>query len=63
MRALRVGLEMDHDGYNIFVTGLTGTGRTTTIKRLLKDFEKKSSTMRDHCYVYNFKYPDTPLAI
>jgi lon-related putative ATP-dependent protease len=63
LRALRVGLEMDHDGYNIFVTGLTGTGRTTTIKRLLQDFEKKSAQMKDHCYVYNFKMPDAPIAI
>ena len=63
LRALRVGLEMEHDGYNIFVTGLTGTGRTTTIKRLLQDFEKKTVLMKDHCYVYNFKNPDTPIAI
>ena len=63
LRALRVGLEMEHDGYNIFVTGITGTGRTTTIKRLLQDFEKKPGQMKDHCYVYNFKNPDTPIAI
>jgi ATP-dependent Lon protease len=63
VRALRVGLEMDHDGYNIFVTGGTGTGRTTTIKRLLQDFEKKPGQMKDHCYVYNFKNPDAPIAI
>jgi len=25
LRALRVGLEMEHFGYNIFVTGFTGT--------------------------------------
>ena len=63
LRALRVGLEMSHFGYNIFVTGLTGTGRTTTIKRLLQDFEKKQGAMKDHCYVYNFKNPDMPIAI
>ncbi|MCX6122416.1 MAG: AAA family ATPase [Ignavibacteriales bacterium] len=63
VRALRVGLEMEHDGYNIFVTGGTGTGRTTTIKRLLQDFKNKPGQMKDHCYVYNFKNPDTPIAI
>ena len=63
LRALRVGLEMEHYGYNIFVTGITGTGRTTTIKRLLQDFEKKPVQMRDHCYLYNFKNPDAPIAI
>jgi lon-related putative ATP-dependent protease len=63
LRALRVGLEMNHFGYNIFVTGLSGTGRTTTIKRLLQDFEKQQGTTKDHCYVYNFKTPDMPIAI
>jgi lon-related putative ATP-dependent protease len=63
LRALHVGLEMNHFGYNIFVTGLSGTGRTTTIKRLLQDFEKKRGTLKDHCYVFNFKHPDMPIAI
>ena len=35
LRALRLGLEMRHAGYNVFVTGASGTGRLTTIKRLL----------------------------
>lgn len=63
LRALRVGLAMNHFGYNIFVTGLSGTGRTTTIKRLLHVFESKRGELRDHCYVFNFKHPDLPIAI
>ncbi len=63
LRALRVGLAMNHFGYNIFVTGFSGTGRTTTIKRLLQAFESKRGELRDHCYVYNFKHPDLPIAI
>jgi lon-related putative ATP-dependent protease len=63
LRALRVGLAMSHFGYNIFVTGLSGTGRTTTIKRLLHAFESKRGELRDHCYVFNFKHPDLPIVI
>ncbi|MBI2620023.1 MAG: AAA family ATPase [Ignavibacteriales bacterium] len=63
LRALRVGLEMEHFGYNIFVTGLPGTGRTTTIKRLLQEFEHRKGNLKDHCYVYNFRNPDMPLAL
>lgn len=63
LRALRVGLAMNHFGYNIFVTGLSGTGRTTTIKRLLQGFESERGELRDHCYVHNFKHPDMPVAI
>ncbi|TSA22238.1 ATP-binding protein [bacterium] len=63
LRSLRVGLAMNHFGYNIFVTGISGTGRTTTIKRLLHAFEAKKVELRDHCYVHNFKHPDMPIAI
>jgi len=63
VRSLRVGLDMHHDGYNIFVTGFSGTGRTTTIKRLLREFEKREVELKDYCYVNNFKNPDMPLAI
>jgi len=63
LRSLRVGLEMKHFGYNIFVTGLSGTGRTTTIKRMLQQFEDAQSSLHDFCYVYNFKNPDMPGAL
>ena len=63
LRSLRVGLAMNHFGYNIFVTGISGTGRTTTIKRLLKTFEGERDGFRDHCYVNNFKHPDLPIAL
>ena len=54
---------MKHFGYNIFVTGLSGTGRTTTIKRMLQQFEDAQSSLHDFCYVYNFKNPDMPGAL
>jgi lon-related putative ATP-dependent protease len=63
LRSLRVGLAMNHFGYNIFVTGISGTGRTTTIRRLLKTYAPKMDGLRDHCYVFNFKHPDLPIAI
>ncbi len=63
VRALRLGLEMKHQGYNIFVTGHQGTGRTTTIRRLLQDFEHKPASLTDKCYVYNFHDPDSPSMI
>ena len=34
--ALRFGLEVDKPGYNLFVTGLTGTGKTSAIKAHLQ---------------------------
>jgi lon-related putative ATP-dependent protease len=63
LRALRVGLEMSQHGYNIFVTGSTGTGRTTTIKRLLREYEQQKAELTDKCYVHNFHDSDSPLMI
>jgi ATP-dependent Lon protease len=63
LRAVRVGLEIPQHGYNIFVTGGWGTGRTTTIRRLLKEFELHPSTLTDKCYVHNFHDPDSPRLI
>ena len=34
--AIRFGLEVDKPGYNLFVTGLTGTGKTSAIKSHLQ---------------------------
>jgi len=63
LRALRMGLDMTHYGYNIFVTGHPGTGRTTTIKRLLQEFEDRDITLTDKCYVHNFRDPDAPMIL
>ena len=63
LRALRLGLEMKYPGYNVFVTGFSGTGRMTTIKRLLSEFEGKPVSLKDRCYVHNFKNNDQPILI
>ncbi|BBB31971.1 ATP-dependent Lon protease [Thermotomaculum hydrothermale] len=55
MKALEFGLSMDAPGYNIFVTGLSGTGKMTTIKTFLDKFATGKKTPQDLCYVQNFK--------
>lgn len=63
VRALQIGLEIHHDGYNVFVTGEPGTGRMTTIRRLLHEAETRKVELRDYCYVYNFRNPDMPVCL
>ncbi len=63
LKAIRLGLEMDSLGYNIFVVGLVGTGRNTTIKCLLEEIDKAGKIPDDICYVNNFKDPDQPRCI
>lgn len=60
LEAIRVGLEIKSIGYNIFVTGLAGTGRFTTIKSVFEEMDVKGKIPNDLCYVNNFKNPDMP---
>ena len=69
IRAIEFGLSMQHDGYNIYLAGLTGTGKTsaarTYIARLIDEREKAGETYRlsDWCYIHNFAHPDRPRAL
>jgi len=60
LEAIRVGIDINSIGYNIFVTGLAGTGRFTTIKCVLEEIDIKEKMPNDLCYVNNFKNPDMP---
>jgi len=67
--AIRFGLEVDKPGYNLFVTGLTGTGKTSAIKSHLQsivddlDRQEKRRPISDWVYVYNFEDPDRPSSL
>ncbi|MHC4989401.1 MAG: Lon protease family protein [Planctomycetota bacterium] len=61
--ALRFGLEARARGQNIFVRGLTGTGRSTMVRRLLEELRPARLEARDFAYVHNFVNPDQPLLI
>ncbi len=63
IQSIQTGLDVKSLGYNIFITGMIGTGRTTTIKQLLEKLEKEDKTPDDILYVNNFKVPDEPTLI
>ena len=64
--SINFGLAVERPGYNLFLTGLTGTGKAATIKARLQKFieDRKSGGTQyqffDWCYVYNFSAPDEP---
>ncbi|MFH2001558.1 MAG: ATP-binding protein [Planctomycetota bacterium] len=60
MEALRFGLETNAQGQNIFVRGLSGTGRVTLVRKLLQDTKLACPKSKDGCFVYNFQQPDQP---
>jgi lon-related putative ATP-dependent protease len=55
VRALRFGLGIKEKGFNIYVSGLPGTGRTTTITRFLEEIANQDPIPSDWCYVNNFR--------
>jgi len=52
---INFGLHVEKDGYNIYIAGLPGTGKTTFANKLVKKFAAKEVDLYDWCYVYNFK--------
>lgn len=61
--AMDFGLAVRQEGYNLFVVGPSGTGRTTFTMNKINHLAKTESIPSDWCYVYNFDNPDRPLAI
>ncbi len=63
IEAIKLGLNVKYPGYNIFITGPVGTGRTTAITKLLEELKTKKDKLKDLLYVNNFKNPDLPKLI
>ena len=63
VRALRFGLDIRDQGFNIYAAGAPGTGRTTTIQRYLDEFASQKPTPDDWVYVNNFHDPLYPQVI
>ena len=60
LRAMAMGLALKQDGYNLFVSGDSGSGRMTAVKRMAEQQRGDVSLLRDIVYTFNFKEPDQP---
>ncbi|HMA63108.1 MAG TPA: ATP-binding protein [bacterium] len=60
VEALQLGLDIDDPAYNIFVTGLPSTGKTTIVKRILEQRSKDEPVPDDWLMVNNFEDHYTP---
>jgi len=63
MRAFRMGLSIPGKGYNIFVSGDPGSGRTSAVRHALKSAPLRQGAMRDILCLHNFRKPDHPLIV
>ena len=63
LSALKFGLNILKPGFNIYVSGPAGTGRTTAIRSFLEALAAKKDTPSDWCYVHNFRDSYCPRAL
>ena len=63
LKALKLGVELKSQGYNIFITGLSGTGKFTTVKKMLEAISPSCPKLFDYAYVNNFDDRDRPILL
>ncbi len=63
VQALDFGLAVKMKGYNIYMSGPSGTGKTTYARASTEKLAATEPVPSDWCYVYNFQNPRCPLAL
>ena len=63
IKDLEFGLYVDINGYNLYIEGPSGVGKTMYTKHYLDTISKKKKIPQDWCYVYNFDNPNEPVAV
>lgn len=58
--AVRFGIKMQQDGYNLFALGPKGSGKHTAVHQYLAETAANAPTPPDWCYLYNFDQPHHP---
>ena len=63
IKALQFGINVDVKGYNIYMEGPSGVGKTMYAKNYLESIAPKKKVPCDWCYIYNFQNPNEPIAV
>lgn len=63
VKAFNFGLQVKNKGYNIYMAGPSGVGKTTYAKLSTQAQAKKEKVPYDWCYVYNFADPRCPVSL
>jgi predicted ATP-dependent protease len=61
--AINLALAVDNDGFNVYVAGPAGSGRTTTARQLIAQIATTRPAPADWCYLHNFQTPNQPIAL
>lgn len=62
-KATQFGLAVDQPGYNLFVLGETGSGRSTLLLQAMQQVASSREAAPDLVYLYNFELPERPVAL
>ncbi|MEW5895899.1 MAG: AAA family ATPase [Candidatus Omnitrophota bacterium] len=63
LKAIGFGLNIQSEGFNIYVSGLTGTGKNTITLEEVHKIASQRPRPDDLCYLYNFQHIDEPKAL
>lgn len=63
IKALQFGLSVDVKGYNLYLEGPAGVGKTMYTKNYLNTIAKSKKVPNDWCYIYNFENANEPIAV
>lgn len=63
LRSIEFGLGMEETGFNLYISGETGTGRASTIRSILKKRARNEPPPCDWVYVFNFKDNDSAVSL
>ncbi len=63
IKALEFGINVNIKGYNLYLEGPSGVGKTMYTKNYLDSIAPKKKVPNDWCYIYNFKNPNEPIAV
>ena len=62
-KAARFGLSLDQPGYNLFVLGEVGSGRSSLLEAAMSEEAARRPAPPDLCYLHNFDAPERPTAL
>lgn len=62
-KAAQFGLAIDQAGYNLFVLGEAGSGRSTLMMNAMQQAAAKRAAAPDLVFLYNFELPERPMAL
>lgn len=63
IKALEFGTDIDIKGYNLYLEGPSGVGKTMYTKKFLDKKAEKGKVPNDWVYIYNFENPNEPIAV